>query len=48
MSVNAIPTKVKVKVSARKVTIFKSHCSHVMHVLWPILAIEIDGYVFFF
>ena len=23
----------------------KSHCSHVIHVLWPILAIEFDGYV---
>ena len=23
----------------------KSHCGHVIHVLWPILAIEFDGYV---
>ena len=23
----------------------KSHCGHVIHVLWPILAIEYDGYV---
>ena len=23
----------------------KSHCGHVIHVLWPILAIYIDGYV---
>ena len=23
----------------------KSHCGHVMHVLWPILAIEFNGYV---
>ena len=23
----------------------KSHCGHVMHVLWPILAIEFDSYV---
>ena len=25
----------------------KSHCGHVIHVLWPILAIEFDGYVSF-
>ena len=25
--------------------ILKSHCGHVIHVLWPILAIEFDGYV---
>ena len=23
----------------------KSHCGHVIHVLWPIFAIEFDGYV---
>ena len=23
----------------------KSHCGHVIHVLWPILVIEFDGYV---
>ena len=23
----------------------KSHCGHVIQVLWPILAIEFDGYV---
>ena len=23
----------------------KPHCGHVIHVLWPILAIEFDGYV---
>ena len=23
----------------------KSHCGHVIHVLWPFLAIEFDGYV---
>ena len=23
----------------------KSHCGHVIHVLWPVLAIEFDGYV---
>ena len=23
----------------------KSHCGHVIHVLWPIVAIEFDGYV---
>ena len=23
----------------------KSRCGHVIHVLWPILAIEFDGYV---
>ena len=25
--------------------ILKSHCGHVIHVLWPILAIESDDYV---
>ena len=23
----------------------KSHCGHVIHVIWPIFAIEFDGYV---
>ena len=46
MSVSAILSTGQGQVQVTKGHfIQKSHCGHVIHVLWPILAIEFDGYV---